>query len=529
MDKQEKIYHRDDNSNSSLRLLAKQIYDTPQKSLRILDVGCGTGQLAAALATLGAKTVANADTASESALTVYSVGLDISEASLAIAKEQMDSVHALDLSAKNLPEQLKAVLSENTFDVIVLADVLEHLLDPNALLDALKPYLANNGKYLFSVPNAAYLGALLSLYDDNWQYQEEGILDSTHVRFYTYKSFGELLKAHDLAFGLVDRVTRDLLETEFHTRFDSENRMVRDWLLAKPEGSTYQFIIEARPKTQVETTHQRFKSVPPAPPLGLSHIVSLCWQGDSLEDFSVSQQLFARGRMGQKNWLSFSIAAEKIHKIRLDFADRRSIYTIDSIKIFDNNNMLLWSSEYKPLTLSLSGAYSVSRHLPLTAQAYDPSAFLLLILDEPLLADGFVVEVAMMAPVGSQNTTFLDAVPLADFYEKLDEIAHLNTLLNDTRMEASKQNTHLETLIASERIAADKTLAEKNKYLVQLEQQLQMQKRLDTLASAQAETLMQCEHLQAELQRHQQELLAVQRSLSWRITKPLRAIRGLFK
>jgi SAM-dependent methyltransferase len=81
-----------------------------------------------------------------------------------------------------------------TFDAIVYADVLEHLVDPLRVLLRLNRALAPGGVIVVSIPNVAHLWVRLSLLAGRFQYGDRGILDRTHLRFFTRRSLGSLLR-----------------------------------------------------------------------------------------------------------------------------------------------------------------------------------------------------------------------------------------------------------------------------------------------------------------------------------------------
>lgn len=80
------------------------------------------------------------------------------------------------------------------YDFIICADVLEHLFDPEAALLFLKSKIKKEGVILISIPNIAYWAMRIQLLKGRFDYTESGLLDKTHLRFYTYNSFLELLK-----------------------------------------------------------------------------------------------------------------------------------------------------------------------------------------------------------------------------------------------------------------------------------------------------------------------------------------------
>ncbi len=80
------------------------------------------------------------------------------------------------------------------FDVILLLDILEHLVDPASFLAKLEPYLSKDGMILISVPNVAHWSVRIPLLFGIFNYHERGILDSSHLVFFTRSSFKRFIK-----------------------------------------------------------------------------------------------------------------------------------------------------------------------------------------------------------------------------------------------------------------------------------------------------------------------------------------------
>jgi 2-polyprenyl-3-methyl-5-hydroxy-6-metoxy-1,4-benzoquinol methylase len=136
------------------------------KNQMVLDVGCNDGYLGSA---------------SDSSNTFY--GLDQEEDAVIKAKKHYKDVIVYNLNElEKLPWGLK-------FDVIIFADVLEHVVDPEkTLLFFVENYLKEDGSVSISLPNIAYWYTRLGLLFGNFDYTETGILDKTHLHFYTAKS-----------------------------------------------------------------------------------------------------------------------------------------------------------------------------------------------------------------------------------------------------------------------------------------------------------------------------------------------------
>lgn len=143
----------------------------PTNATRILDVGCGAGVLGASIKL-------------RQAAEVHGVELQPDAANK--AKGSCDRVWNCTIEAA-LPE-----LADNYYDCIIAADVLEHVIDPWTTLIDLKEKLSRDGRLVVSLPNAQNWGFVSNLLEGKWDYRGEGILDRTHLRFFTRKSVEEL-------------------------------------------------------------------------------------------------------------------------------------------------------------------------------------------------------------------------------------------------------------------------------------------------------------------------------------------------
>jgi SAM-dependent methyltransferase len=138
----------------------------------VLDVGCATGYLSWELRKKGCKTV----------------GLEISPESAKEAKKYCDEIFAENAETIELPYK-------EYFDVILFADVLEHLRNPLEVLNRFKNYLKKDGHIVISTPNIANWYVRLSLLLGQFNYSAKGcsILDPGHLRFFTLGSIRDIL------------------------------------------------------------------------------------------------------------------------------------------------------------------------------------------------------------------------------------------------------------------------------------------------------------------------------------------------
>jgi O-antigen biosynthesis protein len=145
---------------------------------RILDVGCHSGLMGSMI---------------KSKLGAEVVGLDFDPAALQVARTRLDRVYDVDLELERWADQLRDK-GEGNFDVALFGDVLEHTTDPEFILRETRKLLKPHGKVIVSLPNVANLRVRMGLLRGNFTYAESGILDRTHLRFFTLESAHELLE-----------------------------------------------------------------------------------------------------------------------------------------------------------------------------------------------------------------------------------------------------------------------------------------------------------------------------------------------
>jgi 2-polyprenyl-3-methyl-5-hydroxy-6-metoxy-1,4-benzoquinol methylase len=119
------------------------------------------------------------------------IGIEMLEPAAKLAAEAYDKVHIGTLEQLDFEQ---AGLSPGSFDAIIAADVLEHMFHPWQALQRVRPLLAPGGELFVSLPNARNLKLLSELGRGRFDYAGAGILDVTHVRFFTRKTAVEMLE-----------------------------------------------------------------------------------------------------------------------------------------------------------------------------------------------------------------------------------------------------------------------------------------------------------------------------------------------
>lgn len=119
---------------------------------------------------------------------VFVAGIELNEYAAEKARHVLDDVIVGDIEKMGIP------YSPSSFDCVIFADVLEHLVDPLRALKKVKKVLKKDGTIIMSIPNVQFYGVVHQLIEGNWTYQKEGILDETHLRFFTFKEIEKLVQ-----------------------------------------------------------------------------------------------------------------------------------------------------------------------------------------------------------------------------------------------------------------------------------------------------------------------------------------------
>ena len=132
------------------------------------------------------------------------------------------------------------------FDYIVFADVLEHLYEPQAVLVKAKTLLKIDGSILMSLPNIAHNAIIMDLLNDKFTYRKVGLLDSTHIRFFTKNTLEELITKSGLEIAFETASYIEPINTEFKNNYDELDSSIALLLSEREFGEAYQFIFEAK-------------------------------------------------------------------------------------------------------------------------------------------------------------------------------------------------------------------------------------------------------------------------------------------
>ncbi len=312
----------DPSGKDSLATIARMI----RSGSTVLDVGCSTGELGRYL------------TNTKDCLVD---GLDQNSLALATAKAHYRRVMLVDLDHDGIDD----LVGEERYDFIVCADVLEHLLVPGQLLEQLTDHLVDDGQIIFSVPNVTYIGVIVELLFGNFCYRDDGILDRTHLHFFTKESFRDLLHQHCLTVDSAVDIPLDLAYSEFSQYLLSDlSHEELTPLLDRPDALTYQFVVAAKiahgyssdEPSWIDTTYEP------------SHLELGCsWKNVGDDAFQTSNRMVQQIRFGvESELLRFDIeSASTETMLALDTASQPGYLGVLEIALW-HDELLLWQQSY---------------------------------------------------------------------------------------------------------------------------------------------------------------------------------------
>jgi GT2 family glycosyltransferase/2-polyprenyl-3-methyl-5-hydroxy-6-metoxy-1,4-benzoquinol methylase/glycosyltransferase involved in cell wall biosynthesis len=192
---------------------------------RVLELGCGPGMMTRVFFENGCKVV----------------GVDNNPELLEDVQKFCEKVIILDIEDISWDE----ILEDRRFDVIVAADVLEHLREPAACLQQLSKYLAEDGCFVISIPNICHNGIIAELLHDDFMYRETGLLDATHLRFFGLSGLKRMLSSAGLVIDDMQPTRLHPSLSEFAHSWNSLPAWLANGLEEREGGDIYQYVLKA--------------------------------------------------------------------------------------------------------------------------------------------------------------------------------------------------------------------------------------------------------------------------------------------
>ena len=224
MNKHRYAHEIDPNGGSAAARLARMV----APGLRVLELGTGPGTVTRILHSNGCKVT----------------GVEMDPETLAMCAPFCEQ----SLQANLEDPHWHASLAGQKFDVVMCADVLEHLRDPRPLLTMLPQFLNDSGCVLMSLPNASHLSVVASLMAGRFPYQSKGLLDTTHLRFFGRDDIDAMLRECGLVWQQWGTVQVDPAQAELSQFWKQLDTSEQDYLRTKcTDGLVYQHVVKAYP------------------------------------------------------------------------------------------------------------------------------------------------------------------------------------------------------------------------------------------------------------------------------------------
>jgi SAM-dependent methyltransferase len=171
------------------------------------------------------------------------IGIELDKEAGEIAKQFCNLMIIGDIENIDLDSYLEL----SSIDVIIFGDVLEHLKDPEHILEIVKKYLKKDGYLVISLPNVCHGDVLLNLLNGDFKYTSMGLLDATHLRFFGLKNIINLFKKCGYSIADLHTVIIPMGNTELKIESDKIPLGLFNFIKSLPNSNVYQFIFKAIP------------------------------------------------------------------------------------------------------------------------------------------------------------------------------------------------------------------------------------------------------------------------------------------
>jgi 2-polyprenyl-3-methyl-5-hydroxy-6-metoxy-1,4-benzoquinol methylase len=217
-------FELDMNSNNSNSTILRNIVPNS----KVLEIGCAHGRMTKYM---------------KQALNCSVDTIEIDEEAGKVAAQWANKSFAGNIEDLDIWDDLESMGCTN-YDYIIFADVLEHLHDPERILNSSKRVLNDNGSIWVSIPNVAHNAVLIDLFNDKFTYRDVGLLDNTHIKLFTYLSLEDMISRCGLSIVTKINLQSPLAYTEFQNSYEDLPPEVAKFIKAREFGEIYQFVWE---------------------------------------------------------------------------------------------------------------------------------------------------------------------------------------------------------------------------------------------------------------------------------------------
>lgn len=233
------------------------------------------------------------------------------------------------------------------YDYIIFADVLEHLPNPQTILEKCKEMLSPQGAILISIPNIAHNSILIDLYNDEFNYSLTGLLDKTHIHFFTYHSLWKMVSELGLIITKQQPIFSQVGWNEISNSYNDVPFEIERLLRQRKSGSIYQYVfclqLTSEYKymltfSEIDTLPNNFRD---------EEVSCFVWKDKSVSDNATRIHYVYSN--DEKEHLFRFVIGYCVQKIRLDLMETSGIVKINQIKI-------------KALNAEAQGAYIIDHN-----------------------------------------------------------------------------------------------------------------------------------------------------------------------
>lgn len=211
-----------------------------------LDIGCGAGYIGEILK-------------ENRKCIIYGIDIDKDAIKVALNKKIYTEIYnfsIMDYSNKKFQNFLKKTPG---FDYIFLADVLEHVINPGEVLFNFSQKLNKNGKFLVSVPNIAHFDIIKGLINKTFNYNKIGILDNTHLRFFTKQSFIDMIDGINEVYGTsfsAKLIGKTISEPDYLNKYPTLLKILND----EQESCVLQYVYEIEQSSSKTVKNRNYEN-----------------------------------------------------------------------------------------------------------------------------------------------------------------------------------------------------------------------------------------------------------------------------
>ncbi|EMF0378493.1 methyltransferase domain-containing protein [Enterococcus hirae] len=200
-----------------------------------------------------------------------------------------------------------------TFDYILFADVLEHLVNPAETLKKVREFLNEDGEILITFPNLVHNSVLIHLFNNELPWASYGLLDETHNSFYTHEGFKKVFEKAGLSINIEDYLYLAVGDTELNSTYEELPEAVRYEFKMRPFGEVYQYFFSLKKHTENSHISQPQNS----------NYVRMVEVIQKTANKEVSQKYPFNNYTGENQTLTFPIAGD-VESVIFKFADQPS-------------------------------------------------------------------------------------------------------------------------------------------------------------------------------------------------------------